>query len=102
MIQLIKTNTAQALGQALGTILIVRHLLLEGVKVQKRSLPKVEENDIMSPLLRDLEAEFYFFSAGIYMTATFGKEGKLRYIADKCLKGIIEIDLKDKEQFKED
>lgn len=94
MIQLTNNDTAQLIGNALGTILIARYLVLEGVKRNVQPPLKDEAMDVvMASLLKDLEVEFYFFSAGILMLATFGKEGKLRELADKALLNILKEDL---------
>jgi hypothetical protein len=102
MAQVVKVNTAQALGQAVGTIVISRFLLLEGIKVLRRPLPKgVKESDTAATLLRELEAEVYFLSAGACMAATFGLKGKVRRIADKCLKNMREKDINAKKEVKD-
>ena len=93
---MVKTNTPKFCAEAIATLVVSRYLCLEGVKVLKRPSPRESEgNETMLLLLRDLEAQLYFLCASAYMCSAFGRKGKVRRIADKCLKDILQQAIKE-------
>jgi len=93
-IKTINQITTKQACTALIAILQARYLLLEGIRLL-RKLPG-ELKTIKDPgyaLAKELEPHFYIGAAGIVMIATFGKEGRLRELANKAVIDIVKEDM---------
>lgn len=87
-------KTVKALVQALANLLIIRYLIVEAIRLYKDLPNKLKSSDDVGyDLALQLEPQYYLGIAGLLMTATFGKEGKVAELAFEALKDMVREDI---------